>query len=422
MNNTKPTLRERIAALKAEKATKVSSRSTKEAKTRVAASWTIAKTLLPSAPNEVQFKLASSLLGNSTQALTAMLRQTAVNAHYTKIAEKFEQVHKVELNELIEQPAFLEKMKSEVEKELKGEAKNAKRKKADEEKPLPEAEAAPLEEGMEDMAEGMEEGAEDIEEGAEEGMEDMDAAPDEEFAPEGDGSPEDAKKEAIQEQIDTLKDDVAALEAEISEGEELDFEEIFNDENMEDKTNNLANEGDEFEEEEGEEADFFAPSSAEDMENSMDDDLQVTSSNDFFSHSTATASMDSLFADSKSAGKDTVYDQGDLSDSLMGGDVADHESDHEDDLFFEVLGDIKEVAFNEGGYKRDSEPKFEEPKTSGKVAKVATAQKQKQQAQVLENKKRPIRSLGNVKSASPGRSKEQAMLSSLVFPDDESFQ
>lgn len=405
MNNTKPSLKERIAALKAEKASKVSSRSTKEAKTRVAASWTIAKTLLPSAPNEVQFKLASSLLGNSTQALTAMLRQTAVNAHYTKIAEKIEQMHKIELNELIEQPTFLEKMKNEVEKELKGEAKNAKRKVADEEeKPLP------LEEDNSEMAEGadeMAEGADEMAEGMDEAMEDENEITEEEEGP------VDEKKEAIQEQIDNLKDDVAALEAEISEGEELDFEEIFNDDNMNDKTDNLANEDEEFNEEEGEE-DFFSPSSAKEMEASMDSDLQVSDASDFFSHSAATASMDSLFNESKSAAKDDVVFQGELADSMMGGDVADHESDHEDDLFFEVLGDIKEVAFNEGGYKRDTEPKFEEPKS--KATKVAAAQKK-----TSENKKRPIRSLGNVKSASSERSKEQAMLSALVFPGDDTF-
>ena len=407
MNNNKPSLRERIAALKAEKAKKISSHSTQEAKTRVAASWTIAKTLLPTAPNEIQFKLASSLLGNSTQALTSMLRQTAVNAHYTKIAEKFEQMHKVELNEFIEKPELLSKMKSEVEKELKGEAKNAKRKKADEEeKPIPENNEE-LPENNEELPENNEELPLDEEAPAEDELpmdDDM-----------GMEEPEDEKIEAIQEEIDNLKEDVANLEAEINEGEELDFHEIFNEENMEDKTDNLANEE---EGEEEEEEDFFAPSNPKDMEASMDGDMKISDASDFgFNSSMATASMDSLFEDSRTAAKDQVYDQGDISDSLMGGDVADADSDHADDLFFEVLSDLKDVAFNEGGYKRETAPKFEEPK---KAAKGNVIQSKKVAA--VENKKRPIRSLGNVKSASSEKSKEQAMLASLIFPDDEGFQ
>jgi len=409
-NNSKPSLRERIAALKAEKSKKTSSRSTQEAKTRVAASWTIAKTLLPTAPNDVQFKLASSLLGNTTQALTAMLRQTAVNAHYTKLAEKFEQMHKVELNEFIEDPSFLEKMKGEVEKELKGEPKNAKRKNAGEGN---EEALAPVEDNEE-----MNKAPEEEENLAPEG--------EEEVAPEGDdlgmgddmgeaaGSPADEKKEVIQEQIQAVKDDVDALEAEILEGEELDFSEVFNESNMDDKVDNLANEDENEEGEEGEEDDYFSPSDAQGMEAGMDGTPEVTDSS-YFSHGAATASMDALFDDTRTAAKDKVYDQGDISDTLMGGDVADAEEDHADDILYDTLKGLKILPFNEGGYKRDSEPKFEEPKKTAKAASQAG------RTPAPESKKRPIRSLGNVKTSSAERSKEQSMLASLVFPDDEGF-
>src|SRR5258708_26079583 len=73
----------------------------REAQQRVAAAWTIAKTMLPSAPAEVQKSAASNLLQNSTKVLNAMLRQTAKNAHYSKLAETFKNVHKRELNEFM---------------------------------------------------------------------------------------------------------------------------------------------------------------------------------------------------------------------------------------------------------------------------------------------------------------------------------
>ena len=58
----------------------------KEAQQRVAAAWTIAKTMLPTAPAEVQKSAAATLLQNTTPVLNAMLRQTAKNSHYTKQA------------------------------------------------------------------------------------------------------------------------------------------------------------------------------------------------------------------------------------------------------------------------------------------------------------------------------------------------
>src|SRR5271170_3132367 len=106
----------------------------REAQQRVAAAWTIAKTMLPTAPAEVQKSAASNLLQNSTKVLNAMLRQTAKNAHYSKLAETFKQVHKVELNDALEDPSVLSSLKKEVASELSGDAKNATAKKADDRK------------------------------------------------------------------------------------------------------------------------------------------------------------------------------------------------------------------------------------------------------------------------------------------------
>jgi hypothetical protein len=107
----------------------------REAQQRVAAAWTIAKTMLPTAPAEAQKDAASSLLSNSTKVLNAMLRQTAKNAHYSKLAETFKQVHKVELNDALEDPSVLSSLKKEVAAEVKGDPKNAAvEKKADDRK------------------------------------------------------------------------------------------------------------------------------------------------------------------------------------------------------------------------------------------------------------------------------------------------
>src|SRR5271157_5293284 len=106
----------------------------REAQQRVAAAWTIAKTMLPTAPAEVQKSAASSLLQNSTKILNAMLRQTAKNAHYSKLAETFKNVHKQELNEFLTEGEDLSSLKSSVAKELSGDPKNAAAKAADDRK------------------------------------------------------------------------------------------------------------------------------------------------------------------------------------------------------------------------------------------------------------------------------------------------
>jgi len=128
---TKPSnLKEKLAELKTKRET-----IKREAQVRTAAAYTIANTMLPGAPVENRQAFASSLLqGNDTKALVAALRQTAINAHYSKVAEQFKEVHKVELNDLLEDPSVLKSERSAVEKEIKGDAKSATSKKADDRK------------------------------------------------------------------------------------------------------------------------------------------------------------------------------------------------------------------------------------------------------------------------------------------------
>jgi hypothetical protein len=104
------------------------------AKTRIAAAFSIAKTMLPGAPIEVHRAFTASLLQNSTKVLKAALRQTAVNAYNTKLADDIKRKHKMELNDLLEEPSVLSGLKREVETEVKGDAKNASGKQADDRK------------------------------------------------------------------------------------------------------------------------------------------------------------------------------------------------------------------------------------------------------------------------------------------------
>ena len=408
MAEDRKSLKERLASIRETKQS-----THKEAKIRVASAWTLAKSLLPTAPNEIQYKLASSLLANSTKSLTAMLRQTAINAHYTKVAEKFEQVHKVELNEFLEDESFLKKMKGEVEKELKSEPKSAKLKKADEtEEPKDEA---PKDEGVPPMDEMPPEGDVPPVDEAMPPVDETTPPMDETMPPEGEPIP-DEKKQELQEKIDNLEADVTSLEEAIEGEEELDFTKIFNEDDMGDKTDALANEG------EGEEfgedglpveadggAGFFGSEP-----NELEEGGATASPEDFFHHASRydISSLDVLLADQKVAAKvqgvdDPIVERGDMADDLLNeGGVPDAEEDHEDVILYEVLKTLGVDKYDPGA-KREGEPKLEPPKKS--VASKAPAKP--------ASKAASIRSLGNVKTATD-MSKEQAMLANLVFTDD----
>jgi hypothetical protein len=419
MAEDRKSLKERLASIRETKQS-----THKEAKIRVASAWTLAKSLLPTAPNEIQYKLASSLLANSTKALTAMLRQTAINAHYTKIAEKFEQVHKVELNEFLEDESFLKKMKGEVEKELKGEPKTADLNKKADETEEPKKDEAPKDEAPKDemppMGDVPPEGdvppVDETVPPVDETTPPMDETmPPEGGAPAGEPIP-DEKKQELQEKIDNLEADVTSLEEAIEGEEELDFTKIFNEDDMGDKTDALANEG------EGEEfgedglpveadggAGFFGSEP-----NELEEGGATASPEDFFHHASRydISSLDVLLADQKVAAKvqgvdDPIVERGDMADDLLNeGGVPDAEEDHEDVILYEVLKTLGVDKYDPGA-KREGEPKLEPPKKS--VASKAPAKPAAKAAS--------IRSLGNVKTATD-MSKEQAMLANLVFTDD----
>jgi hypothetical protein len=485
---TKPSnLKEKLAELKTKRET-----IKKEAQVRTAAAYTIANTMLPSAPVEKRQAFASSLLqGNDTKALVAALRQTAINAHYSKVAEQFKEVHKVELNDLLEDPSVLKSERSAVEKEIKGDAKSATSKKADDRK-----DAGPQEGTYEDGRKGSEPkemeaskagdrpdagekpgqtvnlsdgksaaakkackdgekcaGCENCKKAAEKKCDKckgeckcasktvaakskkadeppMDAPMDapagdapamdapaadlgaEVDAPmdapmEGDAPVDDAgailtdeKKMVVQEEIDTVKDAVRALETELLEEneeeiplaleegegepseEELDLSSVFDQGEMEDKAASLANEGEEHTA--GDDGDFFAPTSAAGMESVLDDSgMQVASIESYFDMQGSDADpLYSLIAsETKEAAAVAGFDvlesfTGEVANKMKqdGSEGRDNEVDHDEDLFVEAMKDIKP---EEQGAKRtpqDARPELQAPKSAAAktAAKVPT--------------------------------------------------
>lgn len=447
-NETKPSLKAGVAANKTQREA-----IKKEAQSRVASAWTIAKTMLPTAPASVQKAFAASLLANPTKVLTAALRQTAINFQNTKMAEEFKKVHKMELNDLLEDPSVLSKLKGQVDSELKGEAKNAaEAKKADDRKdagPQPEkyddgrhgSEPAEIDAGKAadrpadsvnkteggsnnvkeasvkiaehkcsgegcaecaKMAADKEKTAKAVGKKADEPMPPaapeapaMDAPTPEGVAPEmpgaEPGAPEVApgeegagaeaetvlteeKKLEIHEKIEEAEQAIQSLEEEILEegNEELNIENIFDEEQMEDKVSSLANEGEGHEA--GDDSDFFAPSAAAEMEANMDKDAAFDYDAIFSMQGADADPLAALIAgDLKMAAQVEGMEvlpsfSGELANHFneMTGEDRDSESDHDGDL----LGEAAERAkAPEQGAKRlpqDSEPKLETPKSSAK--------------------------------------------------------
>ena len=483
----------------------------KEAQTRVASAWTIAKTMLPTAPAEIQRAFASNLLQSSTKVLTAALRQTAENAHYKKMAETFKEVHGVEMNDpkLAEAPSVLSSAQSEIKSEIHGNPTTASAKKADDRKecgpitgtyddgrhgsepkeidgskaadrseagdkpgetvdvsagksaakkatcsgkdckgcsadgcksakkattkkadlppvaPAPAAGAPPV------GAPPMDAGAPPME--AEAGADPMPMEPPMDMPPaeEGGANPAgdiltDEKKMVVEEKIDEAQNAIEQLEEEIleegsedeeainemtePEGEELESEEVieetpegeeveeeveeegdgseseldlakvFDEGDMEEKVSSLANEG----EKAAGDDDFFAPTSAVEMEAGLDDS-GYSNIGDMFSMSGSADPLASLMGSVKTAeqvaGVDVVPSSTGaaakhfLNDETSG-ESRDNESDHEGDLFAEAIEAAGEPE--QQGAKRvpqDSVAKLEAPKASAK--KTATIRRLK---------------------------------------------
>jgi hypothetical protein len=377
-------LRERLAALKAKKVAAEQNavqakqaKIAKEARVKVASAWTIAKTMLPSAPAEVQQKLAEALLPLNTKILTAAVRQTAINSYWTKTAEAIDE--KLPLNKLVEDEALLNKLKKEVERELKGEPKNASAEKT-----------ADYTDPQDQQAQA-----------------------------------EEAEKAGLADKIEDVKGENDKLAEEINdiEGEELNIDGILGDDSaMDEKRSSLANEGDfsfEAGDEEGDDdlggfeididgpeeveihtpdGESHGPSDTATLEEALNEmeQVEISDAADYF----ATAGADDAgeIGEIFQTAADAETGPGEMADFFENdeSDSADAEEDHAD-----LIGELmKSIGQEEFDTTRDTEPQFEAPK----------AAKTKDQ-----KKARPVRSLGHPTLESA----EQKMLASLVFPDDE---
>jgi hypothetical protein len=372
------TLRERLAALKSKKIA-----ASKEAKVKVASAWTVAKTLLPGAPNEVQFKLAKSIIALDTKILKACVKQAAVNAYWAKFAEDMEAAG-APLNIFVDDPSMIEKLKKELKTELQGDAKNASTKKqADGEVPEVEIPA-----GAESKSEAPK--VADYEDPAEKQSE-LDAE----------------EKVHLHEKIEVAENAIEQLEHEIMDGEneELDISGIFD--NTDEKVDSLANEGDNLfgEEPDLSSEDTHGPSDTASLEEALNDTdtdtVGISEAADFFSQASEkdTDDFSDLFT---TAAEDAEVKAGEAADYFISNgvdhNVTDAEEDHDGDLIFEVMMDLKPKTFETS---RQTEPKLETPKA----------------ASAKRNPSKPIRSLGHVSVDG----QEQAMLAKLVFPDDDEF-
>lgn len=400
MSNLRNKIAARVMAKKAQQ---------KVAKQNVASAWVIAKTMLPTAPAEAQYRLASSLLSCGNKILASALKQSAINANYTKIAETLKEVHKVDLNDLMEDEATLTKLQNELAKELK----KASAKKADGEEEAPEAEAAPE---AEDATEVPADDANTV---------DMPETGDQEAV-----IPAEEKVE-LHNKIDKAEDAISELEKEIMDAEEseLNIAAAFSDETAGKKVMNLAHEEDvhdeQFEvdvdwdddsqmiadpaadEETQDEDGFFGPSAVENMEASME-----TSDAAQFFQDKAASEVDPLGNLMRRASE--VVKPGELVDEFESSfsDDRDFETDHEDNILFEVAMGIESPEHDDD---RDSQPEMQ---------KAAAKKLPKEKADILTPKTKSrgadgksVRTL-DVASKTASRNSEADMIARALFGDD----
>lgn len=463
----KPSLKKELVATKTTRSIHTA------AQTRAAAVWTLAKTMLPDAPIKVQSHFASVLLGANTKVLKAALRQTAINSYNTKLAEDFAKVHKTELNEFLENPSVLSKEESAVASELKGDAKNASGKTADDRKDAgPQTETyndgrgcgggTHSEPKVLDAGDAGERPANTINK-SEESDKTLKAAgkvahgkdckgcpeckkegaakvADEPIAPPAEGAPApgseapagevpadvppagdvppapevgepgaeaegatvltEEKKLNVEEKIDEAEQAIQGILKEIDgeenaveEGileapetseeviteeetpagnDELNIEDIFNQDEMEDKQSALANEGDGMEVQ-ADDMNFFGPSASQDMESSLEG--QTASIQDYFSMEGSDADPLAFMFSAKSAGDVAGIDvlpsftsetAKHFESDTAKGDDRDSATDHEDNIWAEALGSVKEEEQGSHRDKQDATNELELPKTSNR--------------------------------------------------------
>jgi hypothetical protein len=406
----------------------------KAAQIRVASAWTLSKVLLPNAGTKLQEKFASTLLTMDTNILASAVRKAAKDAFNTKLAEEFSSVHKVDLNDLLENPSVLTKLK----KEVLNEAKAASKKRADDQAATPDMAVGdrPADAGTGKQPDTYSEPNSDGPKLP--GGGDMPAAPVSK-GPGAANAPKEASKakkakgedaatttdtpavedpameeedevtdENVVDEVEELKARVSEAEGSIEqltaeiaevEGTELELGDVFGNESNE---GSLANEGDGGEEEvdyfggdgegkegsaEGEitdEEDFFGPTDTMDMEDMVDGGVgvEIAEPADFFEHKVRANSADRVMAKSNAERRasllDEVVEPGDIADhfeSDLAGDDRDLETDHEDDILSEVFEKMDQSKFEQDDYH--TEPEFE--KAAAKAAAARTV-KMKDQA------------------------------------------
>ncbi len=355
---------------------------TADARVRTAAAWTMARTLLPKAPEGVQRKLAAVLMATPTNVLKASISQLTRYAYMAKAAEKFEEATGREVNELVEDPAELAKWKKEVVDELGSEPKTASK------KPAPKAAAAPKKAEGEEGAPGTgvqpenyeDAGPEDPKQGEVGEVHDP-----EEGSPvnEVEGDPDSGAEAELAGNIKSAQEQVNHLEAELEEaqGEDLDLASIFQDQGN--KKQSLANEG---EIPEGMEdatdsddlADLFAPSAAGEMEGELDFDTEAehpdTPGSIFAGIEDDSSDDDSIFGKQAADG---IVEPGELRDEFetdLAKDDRNAEDDH-DDLLAEMLKDLPEEMHDPMFTDDYLEPEMEAPKVASKKQPVVAGKK-----------------------------------------------
>jgi hypothetical protein len=211
----------------------------------------------------------------------------------------------------------------------------------------------------------------------------------------------DEKKMLVEEKIEEAQEAISALEKEIleesAEGEELDYSQIFNEENMDEKVSSLANEGEKQADGDGNGEEYFAPSASGALEASLDEP-QMASMDDFFSlkGSDSDPLAHLIAGEIKSAadvaGVEVVpSNTGEAANHFeyesAKGEARDNESDHEGDLFAEAIGDAKA---EDGGFKRvkqDETNELEAPKAASKGKEAPVIKKLKS---VVASSPKPI--------------------------------
>jgi hypothetical protein len=210
----------------------------------------------------------------------------------------------------------------------------------------------------------------------------------------------DEEKLEVVEQIDEVIQDIEQIKDDIEENsEELNLESIFDNDKLEDKEASLANNGNVTA---GEDDNDFLPSSAQNMEASMEE----SPIGDMFDLTASDADpMAHLLGSTKYAEVDAslskVVKPGDIAQTFktdaVGKDPRDNETDHEDSLMTDILKSLDQDDYDT---TRDQTSHQEEPTEAS--TKVGT--------------KKSITKLKTVVAAAPAA---ESNLASLLFSDDD---